>query len=162
MRDFLRYLFVVVAMLMVVVGDVWGQTYNAGVWYSLYDTEKKTNTTVGTTFCEKAVFAPAESMTFQYTKYTGISSNGKVQVQNKVNGNSWSGSKGEVSYSSTSWKTTGTINLDANISDIRYNMPSGTGVQVQNHFVKLKKHIRIADGGYGKTSESKSFDNVTI
>ena len=37
MREFLRYLFVVAAILMVVVGDVWGQTYNDGTWYSLYD-----------------------------------------------------------------------------------------------------------------------------
>ena len=137
------------------------QTYNGGTWYSLYDNDQKDNVVVGTTFCEKSVFAPAESITFDYKKYTGISFNGKLQVQNNVNG-SWSGSKGEVSYSSTSWKTSHAIALDANISHIRYNMPSGTGASVRNHRVKLKKHILIADGGYGKSSESKSFENVTI
>ena len=73
-----------------------------------------------TTFCEKAVFAPAESIIFDYKKLTAISLNGQLQVQNNVNGNSWSGSKGEVSISSTSWKTSDAIPLDANISHIRY------------------------------------------
>ena len=137
------------------------QTYNGGTWYSLYDNDQKDNVVVNTTFCEKSVFAPAESITFDYKKYSGISINGKLQVQNNVDGD-WSGSKGEVSYSSTSWKTSHAIALDANISHIRYNMPSGTGASVRNHRVKLKKHILIADGGYGKTGESKSFGNVTI
>lgn len=159
MKTISKYILTFVAILMVTTLS--SQTYNGGTWYSLYDTEQKNNTTVATNFCEKAVFAPAESITFDYKKYTGISINGKLQVQNNVNG-SWSGSKGEVSYSSTSWKTSHAIALDADISHIRYRMPSGTGASVRNHFVKLKKHIRIADGGYGKTSESKSFGNVTI
>ncbi len=138
------------------------QTYNGGTWYSLYDTEENSNVNAfSPDFATKSVFAPAESITFDYKKYSGMSINGKLQVQNNVNG-SWSGSKGEVSYSSTSWKTSHAIALDANISHIRYNMSSGTGASVRNHRVKLKKHIRIADGGYGKEEESKSFGNVTI
>ena len=159
MKQFLRYLFVVAAMLMVVVGDVWGQTYNGGTWYSLYDGETKSNTTAGTTFCEKAVFAPAESMTFEYIKYSWASINGDLEVQNKVNG-SWSGSKGSVSYSDyKNWKTSGTINLDPNISHIRYKM-SGTGAKVRNHFVKLKKHILLESGTYGTSSITVTDGNL--
>jgi len=144
MKQFLRYTLTLVA-LFVATANLSAQTYNDGTWYSLYDTEQKNNTTVATNFCEKKVFSPAESMTFEYKKYSWASINGKLQVQNNVNGNSWSGSKGEVSYSSTSWKTSQTISLDANISHIRYRMPSGTGASVRNHFVKLKKHILLND-----------------
>lgn len=146
MKQFLRYTLTLVALIMA-TANIWAQNpnYQGGTWYSLYDTEQKNNTTVGTTFCEKAVFAPAESMTFEYKKFSGLSIKGKLQVQNNVNGNSWSGSKGEVSYSSTSWNTSQTISLDANISHIRYRMSSGTGASVRNHFVKLKKHILLND-----------------
>ena len=144
MKQLLRYTLTLVAILMA-TANLSAQTYNGGTWYSLYDTEQKNNTTVGTTFCEKAVFAPADSMTFGYKKYSGLSIKGKLQVQNKVNDNSWSGSKGEVSYSSTSWSTSQTISLDANISHIRYRLSSGTGASVKNHFVKLKKHILLND-----------------
>ena len=140
------------------------QTYNGGTWYSLYDTGENSNVNAAyPDFAEKSVFAPAESMTFEYKKYSLLSIDGKVEVYNKVNGTDWSSSKGSVSYSDRkNWKTSPTISLDANISHIRYKMASGTGVYVRNHFVKLKKHILIADGGYGKSSESKSFENVTI
>ena len=144
MKQLVRYTLTLVAILMATT-HLTAQTYNGGTWYSLYDTEQKNNTVAGTTFCEKAVFAPAESMTFEYKKYSRLSINGKLQVQNYVNGNSWSGSKGEVSYSSTSWSTSQTISLDANISHIRYRMSSGTGASVRNHFVKLKKHILLND-----------------
>ena len=144
MKQFLRHIFLLVAMF-VATTNLFAQTYNGGTWYSLYDTEQKNNTTVATNFCEKKVFAPAESMTFEYKKYSGLSIKGKLQVQNNVNGNSWSGSKGEVSYSSTSWSTSQTISLDANISHIRYRLSSGTGASVRNHFVKLKKHILLND-----------------
>ncbi|MBE6319770.1 MAG: T9SS type A sorting domain-containing protein [Bacteroidales bacterium] len=146
MKQFLRYILTLVALIMA-TANIWAQNpnYQGGTWYSLYDIEQKNNTTVGTTFCEKAVFAPAESMTFEYKKYSWASINGKLQVQNNVNGNSWSGSKGEVSYSSTSWNTSQTISLDANISHIRYRLSSGTGASVRNHFVKLKKHILLND-----------------
>ena len=144
MKQLLRYTLTLVAILMA-TANLSAQTYNGGTWYSLYDTEQKNNTTVNTNFCEKKVFAPAESMTFEYKKYSGLSIKGKLQVQNNVNGNSWSGSKGEVSYSSTSWSTSQTISLDANISHIRYRMSSGTGASVRNHFVKLKKHILLND-----------------
>ncbi|MBQ5387974.1 MAG: T9SS type A sorting domain-containing protein [Paludibacteraceae bacterium] len=154
MKQLLRYTLTLVA-LFVATANLSAQTYNGGTWYSLYDGETKSNTTAGTTFCEKAVFAPAESMTFEYIKYSWASINGNLEVQNKVNG-SWSGSKGSVSYSDyKNWKTSGTINLDPNISHIRYKM-SGTGAKVRNHFVKLKKHILLYDD-----TDSKGMDYGT-
>ena len=160
MKKIFTKFFLFVALL-AATANLSAQTYNGGTWYSLYDNDQKDNVVVNTTFCEKSVFAPAESITFDYKKFTVISSNGKLQVQNKVNG-SWSGSKGEVKISSTSWNTSDAISLDENISHIRYYMQSSTGASVKNHRVTLKKHIRIADGGFGKTTDSKSFDNTVV
>ena len=154
--------FFLLALLAMASAHLSAQTYNGGTWYSLYDTGENSNVVSGSTFAEKSVFAPAESMTFEYIKYSFLSTNGNLEVQNKVNGTDWSGSKGSVSCSDyKNWKTSPSIALDQNISHIRYKM-AGTGAKVRNHFVKLKKHILIADGGYGKTSESKSFGNITI
>ena len=159
MKQFLRHIFLLLVALFVATANLSAQTNNGGTWYSLYDVETKSNTTAGTTFCEKAVFAPAESMTFEYIKYSWASINGDLEVQNKVNG-SWSGSKGSVSYSDyKNWKTSGTINLDPNISHIRYKM-SGTGAKVRNHFVKLKKHILLESGTYGTSSITVTDGNL--
>ena len=168
MREYLRYLFVVAAMLMVTVGDVWGQkpeyhvVENVGTWYSLYDTGDNFNVNAASPdFAEKSVFAPAESMTFEYKKYSSLSIDGKVEVYNKVNGTDWSSSKGSVSYSDRkNWKTSPIISLDANISHIRYKMASGTGVYVRNHFVKLKKHILLESGTYGTSSITVTDGNL--
>ena len=160
MKKIFTQFFLFVALL-AATANLSAQTYNGGTWYSLYDADEKNNVVRNTSFCEKAVFAPAESIIFDYKKFTAISTNGKVQVQNKVNG-SWSGSKGEVKISSTSWNTSDAISLDENISHIRYYMQSSTGASVKNHRVTLKKHIRIADGGFGKTTDSKSFDNTVV
>ena len=158
MKQTLRHIFLLVALFMA-TANLSAQTYNGGTWYSLYDGETKSNTTAGTTFCEKAVFAPAESMTFEYIKFTLGSINGNLEVQNKVNG-SWSGSKGSVRYSDhKNWKTSGTIDLDPNISHIRYKM-SGTGAKVRNHFVKLKKHILLESGTYGTSSITVTDGNL--
>ena len=158
MKQFLRHIFLLLAFF-VATANLSAQTFNGTTWYSLYVAGEETNVVRNTSFCEKAVFAPAESITFDYKKYTVISSNGQIQVQNNVNG-SWSGSKGEVSVSSTSWKTSHEIALDANISHIRYYMKNSTGSSVKNHRVKLKKHILFADGAYGKSSESVYFDDL--
>ena len=137
------------------------QTYNGGTWYSLYNTDSHTRTSTGN-FTEKSVFAPAESITFEYKRLTGISIKGNIEVQNKI-GSDWSGSKGSIKYdSSKDWTTSPSFALDEDISHVRCVMTSGNGGQVRNHFVKLKKHIRFADGNYGTTAVSKSCGNVTI
>ena len=137
------------------------QTYNGGTWYSLYDAKEHSNVVVYTEFAEKLLFTPVESLTFDYKKFSLLSINGKVEVYSKIDG-SWQ-KKGEASYSDyKNYKTSSIIPLDANTTNIRYYLASGNGVYVKNHFAKLAKHILLADGSFGKTSESKSFGNVTI
>lgn len=149
------------AALLVISADLSAQTYNGGTWYSLYDGKEHSNVVVYTDFAEKSLFTPVESITFDYKKFTAISFNGKVEVQNLVDGE-WQ-KKGDASYSDyKNYKTSSTISLDANATKIRYYLASGSGVYVKNHFAKLAKHILLADGGFGKTTDSKSFDNTVV
>ena len=137
------------------------QTYNGGVWYSLYDEKEHSNVVVYTNFAEKSLFTPVESITFDYKKFSLISINGKVEVQNLVDGK-WQ-KKGDASYSDyKNYKTSSTISLDANATKIRYYLASGNGVYVKNHFATLAKHILLADGDFGKTADSKVFEEVAI
>lgn len=162
MKQFLRHIFLLVAMF-VATTNLFAQTYNGGTWYSLYDTgENSCVNRLSPDFAEKSVFAPAESMTFDYKKYSRLSSNGTVEVYNNVDGAGWQ-KKGEAAYSDRSnYKTSSVIVLDENISQIRYKLASGTGVYVKNHFVKLKKHILLESGTYGTKSTSVSFDDMII
>lgn len=149
------------AILFFVSTNLTAQTYNGGTWYSLYDEKEHSNVVVYTEFAEKSLFTPVESITFDYKKFAIISLNGKVEVQNLVDGK-WQ-KKGDASYSDyKNYKTSSTISLDANATKIRYYLASGNGVYVKNHFAKLAKHILLADGGFGKTTDSKSFGSVTI
>lgn len=139
------------------------QTNNNGTWYSLYDTSQDDNVGVGWSadFAEKAVFSPVESMTFEYKKYSMLSTNGDLTISNNVMGSEWK-EKGSISYSDRkNWKTSPIITLDANISHIRYHRKeNGTGVSIRNHFVKLAKHILLADGtSFGTTSITTQFAN---
>lgn len=155
MKQFVRYILTLVAMLMATTHlTAQVPNYQGGVWYSLYDTDDHTRTSKGD-FPAKTIFTPAESMTFQYKKYTGISINGNIEVKNYIINSGWSGSKETVRYSSTSWTTSSTIPLDSAISQVRCTMTSGNGGQVRNHFVKLRKHILLNNGtSYGTTSLS--------
>ena len=149
------------AILFFVSTNLTAQTYNGGTWYSLYDEEEHSNVVVYTNFAEKSLFTPVESITFDYKKFVIISIDGKVEVQNLVDGK-WQ-KKGDASYSDyKNYKTSSTISLDANATKIRYYLASGNGVYVKNHFAKLAKHILLADGGFGKTTDSKSFDNTVV
>jgi hypothetical protein len=139
------------------------QTYKDGTWYSLYDKSQDDNVGVGWSdnFAEKAVFSPVESMTFEYKKYSMLSTNGDLTISNNVMGSEWK-EKGSISYSDRkNWKTSPIITLDANISHIRYHRKeNGTGVSIRNHFVKLAKHILLADGtSFGTTSITTQFAN---
>ncbi len=154
MKKFLQLF--VLSVLSLVAVSMKAQTYNGGVWYSLYDTNDHYNVVVYTNFAEKSLFTPVESMTFEYMKFSLISINGKVELQNKVDG-SWK-KKGEASYSDyNNYKTSSTIQLDANATNIRYYLASGNGVYVKNHFAKLAKHILFAEGEFGTTSKSHAF-----
>lgn len=164
MKQLYKYILTLATIFMATT-SAWAQTYNNGTWYSLYDTNTKTNVNAtDKDFGEiGGVFAPAENMTFQYKKYSVLSVKGDVRIYNKRSDGSWQ-HKGTANYSDyENWTTTPEITLDANISDIRYRMESGTGVSVRNHFIKLKKHILLDDGTtYGTTHTNKTLPLTTF
>ena len=73
MKQFLRHIFLLLALFFA-TANAWAQKpeYKNGTWYSLYDTNTKTNVNaLDKDFGEiGGVFAPAESMTFTYKKYS--------------------------------------------------------------------------------------------
>ena len=69
MKQLYKYILTLATIFMATT-SAWAQTYNNGTWYSLYDTGQNSNVNaLSPNFAEKGVFAPAESITFQYIKY---------------------------------------------------------------------------------------------
>ena len=144
------------------------QTYNGGTWYSLYDaTEYKfgdTETSSDKTF---SVFAPTtESLSFQWKKtgwffgqpiynLTISESSDGSNYTSKYKLNSGTGTK-QDSYVSA------TTAVSKDISHLKFELDGSLTRYYKDIKLPLKKHILIADGGYGKEEESKSFGNVTI
>ena len=138
------------------------QTYNGGTWYSLYDATEYENE--DKTF---SVFSPTtKSLSFQWKK-TGWfvaypiynldiseSSDGSNYTQ-KYELESGSGTK-QDSYVSV------TTAVSENITHLKFKQSGSLTRYYKDIKLPLKKHILIADGGFGKEEESKSFGNVTI
>ena len=147
------------------------QTYNGGVWYSLYDASGFSLVTTVSSFtgeqAYKDVFAPVGgNLTFDW-KYSasGLGALSKKHntyiYESSDGGTNYSDSKGSVSGTSSGQ---GNVSLSKNINKIKFDRPTGNTntVNYTNLKLPLAKHILIADGGYGKSSDSKSFGNVTI
>ncbi len=148
------------------------QTYNGGTWYSLYDlTERSIGVNENYTY---SVFSPTlGNLTFDAKRdATGI---GDLQVAPIVNGAQQSniysqnpgkvtkkifGIESKVDYTDNPYSATTPVNL----TQLKFYTKIGASYKkyFKNVKLPLAKHILIADGGYGKSSESKSFENVTI
>ena len=135
------------------------QTYNGGTWYSLYDANEYSISVYGSKTLN--VFTPTlGNLTFEAKRQTA--GQGNLQLIPIVNGEDQSAifsNKLNTSYASYSLTLS-----NENTTQLKFYAP--TGVTLKKYFknikLPLKKHILIADGGYGKSSESKSFENVTI
>lgn len=143
------------------------QTYNGGTWYSLYDANGFNLETKITSFngvqAYRDVFAPVGgNLTFNW-QYSGwmAKSHDTYIYESSDGGSNYSGEKGHISGTGSG---TGNVSLSANINKIKFDRPTGNTntVKYTNIKLPLKKHILLADGGYGKEEESKSFGNVTI
>lgn len=97
MRDFLRYLYVVTAMLMVVVGDAWAEwpTYSGtiqnvgGEYYVYYETNEKSYSAPGGNSWTTPVFAgPPASISFDAAK-SGLWAVGDIEIDQLVDGTGW-------------------------------------------------------------------------
>ena len=166
MRDFLRYIFLLVA-LFVATANLSAQTYNGGTWYSLYDANGFNLETKVTSFngvqAYRDVFAPVGgNLTFNW-QYSGrvFPSHDTYIYESSDGGSNYSGEKGHISGTGSG---TGNVSLSANINKIKFDRPTGNTntVKYTNIKLPLAKHILLADGTYGTTSKSVPFGEVTI
>ena len=139
------------------------QTYNNGTWYSLYQSQEVSIYTIGNLTYD--VYAPVGgNLTFNW-RYkgglTGWADSHTTDIYESMNGGSDYAKKSSVSGKKSG---NGDIALSENINKIKFDRATGNTYTAYYSNIKLplKKHILIADGDYGKTSESKSFGNVTI
>ena len=161
MREFLRYLFVVATMLMVVVGDVWGQTYNDGVWYSLYNAGEFEINTVGSK--EYSVFAPTNgtiSFNWYYNGVLGSRSHETKIYESNNNGGSYT-HKGTVSGRNTNWPSA-SISVSKNINKIKFARETGNTwtAEYKNVKLSLAKHILLESGVFGASSVTVTDGNL--
>jgi len=135
------------------------QTYNGGTWYSLYETGERTLSTIDSETLN--AFTPVgTNLTFDAKKQTaGLNS---LRIAPIVNGSQQSNIF--ENGLSTSYKSYSAIVSNSNSNQIKFYTVTGATLNkyFKNVKLPLKKHILIADGGYGKEEESKSFGNVTI
>ena len=161
MRKIFTKLFLL-ATLFLASTNLSAQTYNGGTWYSWYDATEYKNT--DKTF---SVFSPTTgSLSFQWKKTGWLvaypiynltvseSSNGSNYTQNyKLE--SGTGKK-QDSYVSV------TATISENITHLKFEQSGSLNRFYKDVKIPLKQHILIANGGFGKDKESKSFGNVTI
>ena len=171
MKQFLRHIFLLLA-LFVATASAWAQqpvykeVNGVGTWYSLYDEaehSKYTTTSVNNniTICTHSVFTPSTGALSFDTKMS------KVAVLNTnpgaytilVGGKSVDLPKKQTSYVTKTTTISSTeVNLEFKLKYDSYN--SARNVYIDDVKLPLAKHILIADGAYGKSSESVYFDDL--
>ena len=163
MREFLRYLFAIAAVLMVAVGDVWGQTYNDGVWYSLYDlTERKKGTDAGgEIYNYTGLFTPNSGKVTFNTKMTKSLGVNPKDYSLNVGGKTVSVGSGQTSYIEKF-----ASDLDANITSLKFSYNYTTAknltrtVYVDDVKLPLAKHILLESGTFGTSSVTVTDNNL--
>ena len=140
--------------------NLFAQTYNGGTWYSLYQSDGGSIWTINSLTYD--AFAPiGGNLTFNWTYSGTLFKKHETKIFESSDGGTKYVEKGSVSGTSSG---VGNISISTNINKIKFDRATGNTntVKYTNLKLPLKKHIRIADGGYGKEEESKSFGNVTI
>lgn len=153
--------------LLLSVNSVWGQTYNGGTWYSLYD--YPSNQTDGYKNTDKVfdVYAPtSKSCSFEWKKtgyffgYPGCD----IYISQSSNGGSSYGDENHaiaspVTKKQDSW-TSASVAVDELINKIKFRQGGTLNRHFKNVTIPLAKHIRLVNGTYGTTSVTKDFGNV--
>ena len=152
--------FFLLATLFLTSTNLSAQTYNGGTWYSLYQSDGGSIWTINSLTYD--AFAPiGGNLTFNWTYSGTLFKKHETKIFESSDGGTKYVEKGSVSGTSSG---VGNISISTNINKIKFDRATGNTntVKYTNLKLPLKKHIRIADGGYGKEEESKSFGNVTI
>ena len=159
MRKIFTKLFLL-ATLFLASTNLSAQTYNGGTWYSLYQSDGGSIWTINSLTYD--AFAPiGGNLTFNWTYSGTLFKKHETKIFESSDGGTKYVEKGSVSGTSNG---VGNISISTNINKIKFDRATGNTntVKYTNIKLPLKKHILLADGGYGKDEESKSFGNVTI
>ena len=159
MRKIFTKLFLL-ATLFLASTNLSAQTYNGGTWYSLYQSDGGSIWTINSLTYD--AFAPiGGNLTFNWTYSGTLFKKHETKIFESSDGGTKYVEKGSVSGTSNG---VGNISISTNINKIKFDRATGNTntVKYTNIKLPLKKHILLADGGYGKEKESKSFGNVTI
>ena len=144
------------AALLAASANLSAQTYNGGVWYSLYDTNEysKSTNAGGDIKTLSSIFTPSTGVLSFETKMTGAINPDSYQL--KVGENTIDIAKNQKSYIIKS------ASMDATASSVTfsyvYKFYNATRtVYVKNVTLPLAQHILLTDG-----QGSKTFDNVVV
>ena len=142
------------------------QTYNNGVWYSLYD--QPSDQTNGYKNSDKTfdVFAPtAQTCSFEWKKtgqfvgypiYT-------LKMSESTDGSKFLNEKKVVDSGATekkdSWQN-GSTSVSKDIVKVKFSQTGTLNRHYKNVTIPLAQHILLASGTYGTTSATKDFGEV--
>ena len=155
--------FFLLATLFLASTNLTAQTYNGETWYSLYQSQEVSIYTIGNLTYD--VYAPVGgNLTFNWRYkggWTGWTDSHTTDIYESMNGGSDYAKKSSVSGKNSG---NGDIALSENINKIKFDRATGNTYTAYYSNIKLplKNHILLADGDYGKTTESKSFQPITI
>lgn len=143
------------------------QTYNNGVWYSLFDETAHTMNTQGD-YETGNVFAPTAGTLNVRWKYEWIDWLGafrKIDTDVLESSNGGSSTKQVGSLAENTDKnsqTTESFNLSRNINWIKFNRSGAPTHKVilQHLDIPLAKHILLASGDYGASSATHAFETI--
>ena len=169
MRDFLRYLFVVAAMLMVVVGDAWGQCYVL----EKYTTDSEGYITVssnrdGSSFSESFPVFSGYELTFSYrlSGSSSVSYNHYIAPQYSTDGVNFSDilPEGTISTKSRSWRHTKdddnlTFILPSQTTHIRFRRRASSWLGTRDVYIK---NIRVTQATYADQPSATSWTADTM
>ena len=143
------------------ITNLFAQTYNGGVWYSLYDNaEHSKSTTTGVnnniTICSHGVFTPSTGV---------LSFNTRMTKAGLINPQSYQILVGDQTVDVADKQTsfiTKTTNVSTSLSALDFKLKykaynSGRTIYITNVQLPLAQHILLADG-----QGSKTFDNVVV
>ena len=144
------------------------QTYNNGVWYSLYDESEHTMNTQGD--YSTSVFAPTTGALTVKWKYNwldwlGIAKKIDTDVLESANGGSSTNRIGSLAENTdNNSNTTESFTTSRNINWLKYNrsgLPTHK-VIVYYQSLPLAKHILLKDGDYGKSTDEHDFGELYV
>ena len=150
------------------------QTYHNGTWYSLYDDSEHTMNTQGD-YSTGGIFAPTAgklntTWKYEWVDWLGFSRKVNTEVLESADNGSTTIIVGMLAENTNKNQITSeSFNVSANINWIKFNRPNGfdlggpTHKVIMQHIdIPLAKHILLAEGEYGKTTDSHNFDTIEV